>query len=222
MKKLLLTLTATLVCTGVFAQGKMVFQVNTTQLIYFTTDKTQLIPADSAKTVAGFSLAGSGAYTGAGGTIAALAGAPTFTAALFGGTSAGSLSLLTTTTIGNFNFEGQLNSVSMTFASLPAGTPAFFQIEIYDTRASSAPAAWTAGDYAGETAIFQATPGAAANPIYQTTAPVSSTLPLGQQALVDYPGAKGLIALYAVVPEPASFALAGLGAAALLIFRRRK
>ena len=130
--------------------------------------------------------------------------------------------MLTTTTIGNFNFEGQLNSVSCTFATLPAATPAFFQIEIFDSRTASAPAAWLAGDYAGETAVFQATPGSAANPIYQTTAPVSSTMPLGQQNLVDYAGTKGLIALYAVVPEPASFALAGMGLAVLLVFRRRK
>jgi len=229
MKKLLLTLTATLVCAGAFAQGKLAFQLNTTGIIYFTTDKTQLVPADSAKVVAGYALAGSGAYVGTAGpsvpgTVASLTGTPSFIVALYGGTTAGSLTLQTTTTIATYGAEGTLIAANSTFPTLPAGTAAFFQIEVYDSRAASAPAAWSAGfEYAGESAIFTAVPQPSSyNNIYQTATPVLSTIGNGQQTIADYPGAKGLIALYAEVPEPASFALAGLGAAALLIFRRRK
>ena len=40
MKKLLITLTATLLCAGAFAQGKLQFINNTDNLIYFATDTT--------------------------------------------------------------------------------------------------------------------------------------------------------------------------------------
>jgi hypothetical protein len=223
MKKLLLTMTAALVCVGAFGQGKLAFQLYTTGLIYFTTDTTQLLPADASKQVGGFALAGSGAYTGAGSTIASLAGSPSFVVALYGGATAGSLSLQTTTTIATYGAEGTLASVNAAFASLVSATPAFFQIEVYDSRAANAPAAWLAGEYAGETGVFTATPQPSTySPIYQATAPVSSTLPTGTGTLTDYPGVHGLIPLYAVVPEPTTFALAGLGLASLMIFRRRQ
>ena len=45
---------------------------------------------------------------------------------------------------------------------LPAFTPAFFQIQVYDSRALSAADAWAQGNlYAGVSPIFQATPQAA-------------------------------------------------------------
>src|ERR1035437_1010047 len=99
MMKLLVTLTAVLVAVGAYAQGKLGFQVNTTQLIYMTpgTPDHALNPADVGKTIGGFALAGSSLYTGVGSTIASLAGAPTFTVALFGGATAGSLTQVATT-----------------------------------------------------------------------------------------------------------------------------
>jgi hypothetical protein len=232
MKKLLVTLTATLVCVGAFAQGKLAFALNTTGIIYFTTDTTHLLPADN-KAVAGYQLAGSGAYGGTSSTIASLAGSPAFTVALYGGASAGSLSLLTTTTIATYGAEGQIVQANTTFASLAAGTPAFFQIQVFDGRAANTAAAWLTPNpsdplgllslYAGESAVFSAVPQASAySPIYQAGSPVNSTLGVGAQNILDYPGAKGLIGLQAVVvPEPATFALAGLGLAALVAFRRR-
>ena len=229
MKKLLVILTATLVCVGAFGQGKLAFQVDTTQLIYMTTGTPdhQLNPADVGKQVAGFPLAGSSLYTGAGSTIASLAGNPSFTAALYAGTSAGSLSQVATTLLANSSLAGQLNPLNVTLAGMPAGTAAFFQIEIFDSTYTSAAAAWAVpGKYAGETGVFSAVPSAGAySPLYQTSAPVNSTLPLGTYVPLDYaafPGYKGLIEVYAVVPEPGTFALAGLGLASLMIFRRRK
>lgn len=228
MKKLFIALTATLVCVGAFGQGKLAFQLPSSGLIYFTTDSAQLLAADRSTSVGGFTLAGSSAYTGNGGTIAALAGTPSFTVGLFAGATASSLApvAVSTTTINSFNYAGTLVQQNVTFANLPSGTAAFFQIQVYDSRAANAAAAWAAGEYAGQSTVFSAIPQTSVySPIYQTAAPVSSTLPAGTQALVDYPGARGLIALYAtssVVPEPSTFALAGLGLASLLIFRRRK
>lgn len=230
MKKLLVTLTAAVVAVGAFGQGKLAFQVDTTQLIYMTTQNTATIglnPLDVGKTVAGFPLAGSSLYSGAGSTVASLAGAPSFTVALFGGTAAGSLTLQATTTLAGASLAGQLNSLNVTFASLPAGTPAFFQIEVFDSTYASAAAAWAVpGKYAGETGVFQATPQASVySPLYFTApSPVASTLPVGSFVPKDYaayPGYTGLIEVYATVPEPGTFALAGLGLATLLAFRRR-
>src|SRR5664279_905323 len=84
MKKLLITTTATLLCVGVFGQGKLAFINDTTRLIYFTTDKSRLVPADANKIVfGGFPFLGCGLYTGSGSTIAALEGSPTIIAALY-------------------------------------------------------------------------------------------------------------------------------------------
>jgi hypothetical protein len=228
MKKLLIGATTMLVCVGVFAQGKLQFINNIDNLIYFTTDSTKLAAADVGKTVGGFSLAGSSAYTGAGSTIAALAGSPTLVAGLWGGLAAGSMTLQTTTTIDGVNFAGQIVGVQANFATLPAGTPAFFQVQIYDSRTGNALDSGNAGYYWGQTDPFTATPQEAVySPIYfQAPSPVASGWAPGTFVPVDYAGFSGYfggIALQAgVIPEPGTFALAGLGIAALLVFRRRK
>jgi hypothetical protein len=229
MKKLLITATATLVCVGVFAQGKLSFQNNINQLIYFTTENTalkSLLPADAGKTVNSFPLAGSTLSSGAGSTITALAGAPSLTFALFAGTAAGSLAPVATTTMGDPNSGGLLNALNVTFANLPAGTAAFFDLQVFDSRATSAATAWASGWYAGQSAVFSAVPSAAAySPMWNPSSPVNSTMPVGTFAPKDYAGFAGYfgsVEVYATVPEPGTFALAGLGLASLMIFRRRK
>lgn len=148
-------------------------------------------------------------------------GSPTFTVALYGGTTSSSLSLLKTTTIGDWDSEGQLFPQIITFATLPAGVPAWFQVQVYDSRFTSALAAWSSMEYAGVSQVFQATPHAAVYaPMFQKTAPINSTLPSGTFDLVDYPGTEGLIEIVAV-PEPGPFALVGWGTALLMIYRRR-
>ena len=127
MKKLLITLTATLLCAGAFGQGKLAFEIDSEHLIYFTTDRWELALSDAAATANGtgtaFPIAGSGLSTGAGSTIAALAGSPSFTAGLFAGSSPNSLALQATTTIGDASSEGSVVSVNCIFAALPAGQP---------------------------------------------------------------------------------------------------
>jgi hypothetical protein len=232
MKNLLITTMATLVCVAAFGQGKLQFMNNTDNLIYFATGVPgsygfAMLPADAGKTVGGFPLAGSSAYAGPGSTIAALAGSPTFIAGLWAGTSLGSLILQTTTTIAGVNLAGQINGVQANLPWLPAGTPAFFQVQVYDSRAASAEDSWIDGHYAGRSPIFVATPQEVVyNPIYQTQSPVNSSWAPGTFSPVDfadYPGYFGGIALVVWwIPELGTFALVGLGAAALMIFRRRK
>jgi hypothetical protein len=199
------------------------------QLIYMTTDTFHMNLADLGKSVGGFPLAGSSLYTGAGSTVASLAGSPSFTVGLWGGATADTLMLRAITTLADVNLAGQLNPVNVMLAGLPAGTPAFFQIQVYDSRFSSFAdvlAHWGSGAYAGETAVFSAVPSAAVySPIYQASAPVNSTLPVGTFVPLDYaayPGYKGLIEIRIPTPEPGTFALVGCGAAVLMLFRRRR
>src|ERR1035437_739818 len=193
---LILLLVTTTLALG---QGKLRFDNDSSRLIYITSDVTWLAWPDVGKSVGGFPLAGSSAYTGAGSTIAALAGSPSFVAALYGGATAGSLTLRATTTIADVNFAGFVNPVNVTFADLPAGVPAFFQIQVFDSRATSASGAWSMGGYAGESPIFTAVPQVSVySPIYQTEAPVYSTWAAGTFTpwdYVGYPGYEGAIEL---------------------------
>jgi hypothetical protein len=246
MKKLLIAMTVTLVCTGAFAQGKLAFLNDTTQIVYFSSDSSKLAPLDQAKSPDGYALAGSGAYVGTdpgsglNGTIVSLANPGTFVAALYGGATAGSLSLQTVAGIGDWGSEGLFvpidgtASLNTTFATLPNNVMAYFQIVVWNNTAwstlATAPTsvpnlANLNGWYAGETAVFTAVPSSGAySPINQTGDPVNSQWAAGNYAVVDGAG-NGAIALQyygGAVPEPGTFALAGLGLATLLVFRRRK
>jgi alpha-tubulin suppressor-like RCC1 family protein len=194
MKNLLslsLVLTTT---TMAFAQGKLRFCNNIDNLIYLRPyTACSYAPGDAGKTVGGFSIAGSSLYTGAGGTMASLAGSPTLIVGLWGGTSPSSMTLRATTTIGDVNFAGLVVPVNVILAGLPAGTPAWFQVQVYDSSATNTADAWARGFmYAGESPVFQATPQAAVfSPIYQRAAPVNSTWAPGTYVPVDYAGFPG-------------------------------
>lgn len=172
------------VTTLAFGQGKLAFNIDINNLIYLTTNTGRLLGTDATKTadwgVGGgpLPLPGSTLYTDAGGTIAALTGSPTFVVALFGGTSSNSLSLQTTTTIDNMYHgnPGGILGCNVNFANLPAGTRAWFQVQVYDSRDADADASMYAEHYYGKSQIFRATPQAAVfAPIYQTQSPVNST-----------------------------------------------
>jgi len=226
MKKLLLIAAATLVCVGAFAQGKLSFDLNSDNLIYLTTDVNGFKPGDATKTADGFgggpiALPGSSLYTGAGSTAAALGG--TWVVSLMGGAAANSMSLQTTAELADAsssNFGGLAGPQNLTFASLPAGTPAYFQVDVSN-----------GAGYTGQSMLFQATPlSSVYGPIYQPSSvgPVNSTWTPGTQEMTDFvanvgagSGYFGGIAVATAVPEPGTFALAGLGLAALLVLRRR-
>jgi len=148
----------------------------------------------------------------------ALTGSPAFTAALFAGPTASSLGALpvATTTFLDVNFAGLLNPANVVIAGAPAGTTYFFDIEIYDSRATSVanahatvnPANPTGNlsEYAGESGVFSAVLQTVASPIYQTAAPVSSTMVHNSTFVPNdyagYPGYFGSIKVdAAIVPD---------------------
>jgi hypothetical protein len=180
MKNLLSVMLVLTTTPLVFGQGKLCFCNNIDNLIYFGAG-------------AGFPLAGRTAYTGPGSTIAALPGSPAFVVGLWAGPAPSSMTLQATTTIDTW--PGQLVPVNVTFPTLPAGTPAYFQIQIYDSLATNAADAFEFGGYGAETPIFQATPQASVySPLWIKNPPVNSTWAPGTFVPVDlvgYPGYYG-------------------------------
>jgi len=205
MKKALSLILLLATVTPAFAQGRLQFDIDENHLIYFSTDRSKQVLADWCATAdngggAGpFPIEGSGLYTGPGSTIAALWGSPTFVAALYGGATASSMTLQATTTIGDVKSEGSVVPVNCTFAAWPAGTAAFFQVQVYDSRATSAVNAWTTVNpadggtslYAGVSPIFTAVVSDSYLPIYLAGPPVNSTWAPGGFAVRDMTAAYG-------------------------------
>ena len=208
MKKLIFTLTATLACVAAFAQGRINFVNDSIHLVYFTSDTNSLRAGDAA-------LAGTGPTT-----------ASALVADLFAGTSASSLTLQKSTTFSIV--PGKWTAANTILAAgIPGGVPQFFQVQIHDAAAVSATAAQgSLNQYYGFGQVFTAVPNSgsiAYNSLTAHVAPANSTWNDGTFVMDQYGvGSRGAIVVQANVPEPTSFALAGLGAAALFIFRRRK
>jgi hypothetical protein len=220
MKKLVLIAVASLACVAAFAQGRVSFVNDSLHLVYYNVD-----PA----------LGGPFAGQGVDSAHVTPAG---LMADLYMGTSSSSLSLYTSTTFGASG--GKWSTVSVTAngaagsgPAIPGGTQVFVVVQVRDQNGVTAPTTWTPGaqpfgTYYGASPEFQFTLGTstlAYPPLYAPGASLGggfSTWPLGGYNMDNVsPGFRGSIVVSAV-PEPTSFALAGLGAAALLIFRRRK
>jgi hypothetical protein len=136
---------------------------------------------------------------------------------LMGGTSAGTMTLQTTIVgdlIGNVALnDGRINNRNWNMVGVGTGATAFLQLLVFSTAAGdyATAAAAPAGTYQyGASPVFTAVTGSFANnSIVLHSAPGNSTW--ADAPLVVTP-----------VPEPTSMVLAGLGAASLLLFRRRK
>lgn len=201
MKKTLLTLALVAISVGAFAQGKINMVNDATRLVYFTST----LAADAA-------LLNQKAP-------AVLPSGSVLTIDLYGGATAGSLVLQRSTTI-NAAIPGGFGPSTYTSA-LPGGVDAFFQIFVHDATQPTEAAAAAAGLYSGHSAVFTMRPSGsiAFNAINNTGGTALSTWQPGTFALAG--GEFGAIPI-GIVPEPSSMALAGLGAASLLLFRRRK
>jgi len=145
----------------------------------------------------------------------------TLTAGLWGGATAGALSFysataLTSSAAGSAGVIGpmhiQLNSPAIpgivNNTTIGASTP-WFDVRVWDASYASYDLALAAGAYTGAGAPFQMNPGPG-------IAYVNTAAPSGNSTWTEAP------IFVSQVPEPASFALAGLAGAAMLIFRRRK
>lgn len=202
MKKLVVTTLALVACVSAFAQGKVSFGNDSNHLVTLFNDPARLPAAWN-------SLAGL-AVPQTGGANAQNMGL--LTAELWAGSSAGSLAMVNSSAgAGQAGFaDGRLANRNVTLAGLAGGTPAFFQVRIYETAAGSFANAQGGNFLSGESPVFTAVPGAILpNSIVLPGAPSNSTW------------ANGPIVLQAA-PEPSSFAFLGLGAAAMMILRRRK
>jgi hypothetical protein len=215
MKKLVLTAVASLACLAAFAQGKVSFQNDSLHLVYWGS---------------GSSLTGSAVNTDNMDPLAAAKGG--LSVDLYMGTSSSTLFLYSSTTFGPVaNGAGKWTGASVQALANAGGAPAinggtsvFVEVQIRD-GSGSAPSIFTGLPDAftayGKSPMFSFTLGGSVTyPVLWSQ--TVGTWPLGAWPMDNIaPGARGSLAVN-IVPEPTTAALAGLGAAALLIFRRRK
>jgi len=198
------------VAAGAFAQGKVTLINDNSHLLKYSSNPAELRPSDAAKA----------------GTSVASPSSPnnTWMMELWANTSAtateGQLVLLAgsalpagSVTAGRIN--GQAFTLPTGYTGGPAATPvpASFQIRLWEKTAanySSYSAALASGlAYTAKTPVFTMNPGpASANSMVSAASPSFSTWAAGD--------------IVAIVPEPATASIVGLGLASLLIFRRRK
>jgi len=207
MKKVLLTIAVMGVAVSVLAQGTVIFNNNGTGYrapVYGPDplDKTLSLQGNTATGIP----AGSTVYGGP------LLAGTNYMAQLFAGLAENDL--VAQTPISTFRAGGAagfLPNVTITLTGIPKDAPlAWFQIRAWDNTSglyptwTEAAAAWQSGSIAaGMGNVFS---------IEKIGGDINLPPTLsGQRSFNIY-----------LIPEPSTFALAGLGAAALMIFRRRK
>ena len=192
MKKTLLTLALVAVTAASFGQGK----------ISMLNDATRLVTWSNVVKNADSGLVGSPVLnSGTGATLLV---------DLYGGLTAGTMVLQTTTTISAA--PGLFGPINFLSTGVPGGTVGTFQVQVRESSFATAAAAFAGQGYYGFSPIFTFKP--------SSTIAFNSIINAGGTALSTW-GA-GPILVTANVPEPTSMALAGIGAAAMVIFRRRK
>lgn len=200
MKKTLLTLALVASSMAAFAQGKVTFGNDSLHL--FVIGDT--VAGDAAGPI----------------NVSPLPSGNSLIAQLYAGTAAGSMTLQTSYVLDAANWgptPGRMVSRGIILAGVPGGSLAYFNIVITDIAAAIG-SPFQAGpgvgaDYYGTTGTFTATPGSSITyPGLVSGTPANSTWAPGNL----------MVNATTVIPEPGSMALAGFGAASLLLFRRRK
>jgi len=216
MKKVLLTAIASTVALGVFAQGTVIFNNRLGATSHVWAGGTTQIQGNAAT---GDSPAGSTSYAGLllVGTAGGLSASTTFAALLAApGANAAESSLvpaLNGTTFRTGTGAGNITQVTTTLVGVAADAPvATIQMVAWD-NSSGQYSTWNTASVAWQNGLISAGRSAAFN--VNSIGGVANGAPT-----LDALRSFNLYSL--AVPEPGTFALAGLGAAAALIFRRRK
>lgn len=209
MKKILLTALLSCVTVGVFAQG----------VVQFRTFYASSTPPVNAQVHLGDM---AGPLLDSANTLwrAALIGGPTTgTAANVAAGVVGNLSMMyqpTTTTLTWVNFRAAPNAGYVSVTNPPRAVPGVD----WGGQAMVQMVAWQ-GNYDTWAAAFAAWQAGTPDVLIGASNPLTLTLPASAQSTtLTYLTGLNSFAIVPV-PEPTTFALAGLGAAALLIFRRR-
>jgi hypothetical protein len=210
MKKTLLTVALVTASLAAFAQGKVALQLDSGSAIALGTGGHYLAP-DAA--LSGMAVP----------TTGPLPSGVVLDVGLYAGTSASSLTLCTGIAVlnptgGTGNLPGVIPIVheNLPFAG---GSMDYFQVVVWDGAYTSPAAAAAANSYDGVDNVFTMTPGTG----------IAYTVILGGGGTTwaavgdETTGAGSALDSHWITPtpEPTTFALAGLGAAALVIFRRR-
>ena len=192
MKKVLLTLALTAVCAASFAQGKVNMNNDATRAVTF-----------GAQVKAGDTTGAAASQVNGSGSVLLVD--------LFGGATAGTMTLQQTTTMGPV--AGIFGPRTFTAVGVNGGVDSFWQVKVRENTFTTAELAQAGGGYFGASPVFtfRASSTIAFNAINNTGGTALSTWAAGPLVINAIP-----------IPEPSSMALAGIGAASLLIFRRRK
>lgn len=208
MKKVLLTIAAVAFATSLFAQGTVVFNNRVLGSIVtkvYIGGNTQLVGNGPSDTPAGtFDWTGFTPISGSG-----------FSAQLLGANGAGALESAlqvapVVTTFRTGTAAGQVAGTTVTLVGVPENSPAAtIMMVAWENRGGEYPT-WNEARPAWEAGLIAA---GKSGPF--TVNDIGGTQPapylLNLKSFNIY-----------LIPEPSTFALAGLGAAALMIFRRRK
>jgi len=213
MKKLFGILASSALAVSAFAQGTVVFNNSGSSLVKQWTsasDSTLMSVPKAGGSVQLVYAAPGTAYHSLLGTVGAT-GAP-----LNYNTLAGYLAANTGWTAGKITpilpiAAGQFNGGTVTLTGIAAGANASYAVLGWNGASTTLDAAIGAGAFIGESTPLATATGGAGDPP-STAIALNSTF----QGMTLVPTGVGPI------PEPSTFALAGLGAAAMLILRRRK
>lgn len=203
MKKTLLTLALAVVSVAAFAQGKVSMVNDGTRLVYFTS-----------------TAAGDGALQNQAAT-ATLPSGRSLIIDLYGGATAGSMVLQSSTTL-SAAIPGGFGPINFVSPNMAGGVVGFWQIQVREAAFATEALSGAAGGYAGHSAIFQGRAGSSLAFFAINNALANNFQSTWAAGSVDLGGGNFGAIPIGIVPEPSSMALAGLGAASLLLFRRRK